>query len=61
MRRIGIEGDDYEKYFLDGSLNAYALLKEHARKRGVTIYNATRGGALEIYERVDIDRFLSPK
>ena len=22
MRRIGIEGDDYEKYFLDGSLNA---------------------------------------
>ncbi len=61
MRRLGIEGDDYEKYFLDGSLHAYALLKEHAMKRGVTIYNATRGGALEVYERVDLDRFVSPK
>ena len=59
MRRLGIEGDDYEKYFLDGSLNAYTLLKEHAMKRGVTIYNATRGGALEVFERVDLDKFVS--
>lgn len=58
MRRLGIEGEDYEKYFLDGSLNAYTLLKEHAMKRGVTIYNATRGGALEVFERVDLDTFV---
>lgn len=32
MRRLGIQSDDYEKYFLDGSLNAYTLLKEHAIK-----------------------------
>ena len=58
MRRLGIDGKDYEKYFLDGSLNAYTLLKEHAIKRGVTIYNATRGGELEVFERVDLDSFL---
>ncbi|MCR5796536.1 MAG: CDP-glycerol glycerophosphotransferase family protein [Eubacterium sp.] len=58
MRKLGIEGDDYEKYFLDGSLNAYTLLKEHAMKRGVNIYNATRGGALEVYERRNLDDFI---
>ncbi len=47
-----------EKYFLDGSLNAYTLLKEHAIKHGVTIYNATRGGALEVFDRVDLDDFI---
>lgn len=58
MRRLGIQSDDYEKYFLDGSLNAYTLLKEHAIKHGVTIYNATRGGALEVFDRVDLDEFI---
>lgn len=58
MRRLGIQSDDYEKYFLDGSLNAYTLLKEHAIKHGVTIYNATRGGALEVFDRVDLDDFI---
>ena len=58
MRRLGIQSDDYEKYFLDGSLNAYTLLKEHAIKHHVKIFNATRGGALEVFDRVDLDEFI---
>lgn len=58
MRRLGIQSDDYEKYFLDGSLNAYTLLKEHAIKHHVKIFNATRGGALEVFDRVDLDKFV---
>ena len=33
----------------------YAYAKEFCRSRGVNIYNATRGGKLEVFERVDFD------
>lgn len=32
--------------------------KKYAEKRGIKIYNATRGGKLEIFERVDLDAVL---
>ncbi|MFG6384195.1 MAG: DUF115 domain-containing protein [Lachnospiraceae bacterium] len=38
------------------SLDAYQKLKEYANKKQVKIYNATRGGALEVFERIDFDR-----
>lgn len=34
---------------------AYEKAKEYADKHGIKIYNATRGGKLEIFERVDFD------
>lgn len=34
---------------------SYELAKKFAEEHGVKIYNATRGGKLEIFERVDID------
>lgn len=37
------------------SLNGYKAMKEFAEQRGVNIYNATRGGELELFERVDLD------
>jgi hypothetical protein len=33
----------------------YEYSKEYCRQKGVSIYNATRGGALEIFDRVDFD------
>ncbi len=33
----------------------YEYLKKEARKRGVRILNATRGGQLDIFERIDFD------
>lgn len=33
----------------------YEYIAKYARKRNVNIYNATRGGKLEVFERVDFD------
>lgn len=37
------------------STASYQKAKEYAEKHGIKIYNATRGGNLEVFERVDID------
>ena len=34
---------------------AYKKAKEYADKHGIKIYNATRGGALEVFPRVNFD------
>ncbi len=36
-------------------LNAYRCAKEYADSHGIKIYNATRGGELEVFERVNFD------
>ncbi len=36
-------------------LAAYRIAKDYADSHGIKIYNATRGGALEVFERVDFD------
>ena len=57
---------DYMKYnsdqFSDGSqmFEAYKVAKKYADKNNIKIYNATRGGKLEIFERVDFDQLFSP-
>ena len=46
--------NDFELYA--NQLNAtYSLIKEHAKKQSANIFNATRGGKLEVFERVDFD------
>ena len=40
---------------LDKSTLAYMAAKEYAYKHGIEIYNATRGGALEVFPRIDFD------
>lgn len=40
---------------------AYKVAKEYAEHHNVKIYNATRGGMLEVFERVDLDKVLSEK
>jgi hypothetical protein len=36
-------------------ISAYKVAKEYADAHGIKIYNATRGGKLEVFERVDFD------
>ena len=43
---------------VDMQLDGYKAAKEYAEKNGIKIYNATRGGKLEIFERVDFDSVL---
>jgi hypothetical protein len=40
---------------ISGMLQAYQSAEEYSRSHGFRIYNATRGGALEVFERVDFD------
>ena len=53
--------DDYEDNTQKGFLNtnkifaAYKVARKEAESRNINIYNATRGGKLEIFERVDFD------
>ena len=37
---------------------AYLSAKQNAEKRGINIYNATRGGCLEVFSRVDFDELF---
>lgn len=43
------------KYSIDKSLYAYSKLEEFSKTQNAKIYNATRGGNLEVFERIDFD------
>lgn len=38
------------------NIAGYEAAKRYVEGQGINIYNATRGGALEVFERVDIDK-----
>ena len=42
----------------NGMISDYKCAKKEAEKRGIKIYNATRGGMLEVFDRVDLDTVL---
>lgn len=60
-----------DNYFKEGELVsisdlhsvglAYEKAEQYSRENGFRIYNATRGGNLEIFERVDFDELMSGK
>ena len=37
----------------------YKCAKDYADSHGIKIYNATRGGELETFERIDLDEVLA--
>lgn len=63
--------DPSKRYFVDHGVRdktykeagnrmiaCYPVAKEYADKNGIKIFNATRGGMLEVFERVDLDTVL---
>lgn len=46
--------DKPDKY-LQRNITAYKMAEKYSRQNGFRIYNATRGGALEVFQRVDFD------
>lgn len=40
---------------------AYTIAREYCDSHGIKIYNATRGGKLEVFERVDLDPLIKRK
>lgn len=59
MNRPDMTLEELGEYRRNRSLMAYQKLKNYAEARGVKIYNASRGGKLEIYERVEFDTLMS--
>lgn len=39
-------------------INGYQKIKEYAESKGIKIYNATRGGYVEVFERVNFDELF---
>lgn len=58
MKTENVSTDEIGEHIIDRSLEVYKKLKDYADKHGIKIYNATRGGNLEIFERVDFDEIV---
>ena len=48
-------------YYYDQSTFSYKVLRDYAEGHGIHIYNATRGGMLEVYERRNLDEVVGKK
>ncbi|RKI87610.1 DUF115 domain-containing protein [Parablautia intestinalis] len=51
-----VDNLDHNEY---GMIMAFKAAKKYADEHGIKIYNATRGGMLEVFERVDLDSVLN--
>ena len=50
--------EDKDKLYIpntERSTLTYVATKRHCDSRGIQVYNATRGGKLEVFPRVDFD------
>lgn len=48
-------------YNVDLIMKGYSSFKNFANNHGIKVYNATRGGKLELFERVDLDSLFYEK
>ena len=51
-------GDRIAIAYIDNVTASYEVCNEYAQKHGIKIYNATRGGYLEVFERIDLDAVI---
>jgi len=56
LRPYGYD-DNWNEYF-ERVNRHYQVARDYAEVHGIKIYNATRGGKLEIFERVDVNKVL---
>lgn len=60
MKKItGVKGEENSVQNVDAMNYSYELCKKFADEKGIKICNATRGGKLEVFERVDFDSLFS--
>lgn len=58
---IAEEKEDNKDHKEDSMIKAYEYAKRYADTHGIKIYNATRGGMLEVFKRVDFDSLFEDK
>ncbi|MGN0483216.1 MAG: 6-hydroxymethylpterin diphosphokinase MptE-like protein [Lachnospiraceae bacterium] len=56
-----LTADQVAAYYYDKSTYSYRVIAEYANAHGIHIYNATRGGRLEVYERKTLEEVLTPQ
>ena len=56
---LGYELAEKGIYNIDYATQTYIDLKRFCDKKGVKVFNATRGGKLEVYPRVDFDSLFN--
>lgn len=59
MNRPDMTLEELGEYRRERSIMAYQKIRKYALKHGVKIYNASRGGELNVYERVDFDALVN--
>ena len=59
MKKKTLTTEQIGEHIIDRSMEVYSLLNEYAGKHGIKIYNATRGGNLEIFPRVKLEDVLA--
>lgn len=50
--------EEYARQVHANLIRGYSFIGEHVKKYGTTVYNATRGGSLEVFERVDLEKLF---
>jgi len=58
FKNKNLSEEDLFQYYTNNSFYAYEVLKEYADAHGIKFYNATRGGALEVFERANLDEVV---
>lgn len=58
MRNPHATEEEIRRYHLERDVHRYGKIHEAAKKRQVQIYNATRGGQLEVFPRKSLDVIL---
>lgn len=61
MNKENVTTEQIGEHIIDRSLVVYRLLKKYADRHGIKIYNATRGGNLEVFPRVKLEDVLASK
>ncbi len=58
LSKTEVKSKNMNGFFQKESLLAYEAAEEASRQNGFRIYNATRGGKLEVFERVNFDKLF---
>lgn len=51
-------GDGVAIAYIDNLEKSYSVCKKYCEEHGIKIYNATRGGYLDVFERISIDEVI---
>ena len=58
LNRPDMTDEEVGQYYFEQSMNTYHIINDYAQKHQLSIFNATRGGALEVFPRVTLEDII---